>query len=66
MAKQSPKSKSSKGTVQVKTSNDRLQLVFRIAGKRYYLSTGFTDSVANRIIILAYFIFPHLPLLLML
>ncbi|WP_238178472.1 Arm DNA-binding domain-containing protein [Calothrix sp. 336/3] len=48
MAKQSPKSKSSKGTVQVKTSNDRLQLVFRFAGKRYYLSTGFTDSVANR------------------
>jgi integrase len=40
--------KSSKGTVQIKISNDRLQLVFRIAGKRYYLSTGFTDSIANR------------------
>jgi integrase len=48
MANQTPKSKSSKGTVQIKTSNDRLQLVFRFAGKRYYLSTGFTDTVANR------------------
>jgi integrase len=47
MSKPTPQ-KSSKGTVQIKTSNDRLQLVFRIAGKRYYLSTGFTDSVANR------------------
>lgn len=48
MANQTPKSKSSKGTVQIKTSNDRLQLVFRYAGKRYYLSTGFTDTKANR------------------
>ncbi len=47
MSKPTPQ-KSSKGTVQIKTSNDRLQLVFRIAGKRYYLSTGFTDSIANR------------------
>jgi integrase len=47
MSKPTPQ-KSSKGTVQIKISNDRLQLVFRIAGKRYYLSTGFTDSVANR------------------
>jgi integrase len=47
MSKPTPQ-KSSKGTVQIKISNDRLQLVFRIAGKRYYLSTGFTDSIANR------------------
>jgi integrase len=48
MPNQPPKSKSSKGTVQIKISNDRLQLVFRFVGKRYYLSTGFTDTVTNR------------------
>ncbi|MGB6297140.1 MAG: tyrosine-type recombinase/integrase [Rivularia sp. (in: cyanobacteria)] len=48
MTSQSPKRKSSKGTVQIKISNERLQLVFRFAGKRYYLSTGFSDTVANR------------------
>jgi integrase len=40
--------KASKGTVQIKTSNDRLQLVFSFGGKRHYLSTGFTDTKANR------------------
>ncbi|BAZ37727.1 phage integrase [Calothrix sp. NIES-4101] len=40
--------KASKGTVQIKTSNDRLQLVFSFGGKRHYLSTGYTDSKANR------------------
>jgi integrase len=40
--------KASKGTVQIKTSNDRLQLVFSFGGKRHYLSTGFTDSKAKR------------------
>ncbi len=48
MSSKDSKSKASKGTVQIKNSNDRLQLVFRFAGKRYYLSTGFTDTVANR------------------
>ena len=48
MTSQSPKRKSSKGTVQIKISHERLQLVFRFAGKRYYLSTGFSDTVANR------------------
>ncbi|MCU0568323.1 MAG: DUF3596 domain-containing protein [Oculatellaceae cyanobacterium Prado106] len=44
-----PKSrKASKGTVQIKISNDRLQLVFSHAGKRHYLSLGFTDSKTNR------------------
>jgi integrase len=48
--------KASKGTVQIKTSNvrkawatpNRLQLVFSFGGKRHYLSTGFTDTKANR------------------
>jgi integrase len=40
--------KASKGTVQIKTSNDRLQLVFSFGGKRHYLSTGFPDTKANR------------------
>lgn len=48
MSSKAPKPKASKGTVQIKNSNERLQLVFRFAGKRYYLSTGFTDTVANR------------------
>ncbi len=47
MSSQSPKRKSSKGTVQIKISNERLQVIFRFAGKRYYLSTGFSDRVAN-------------------
>jgi integrase len=40
--------KASKGTVQIKISNDRLQLVFSFRGKRHYLSTGFPDTKANR------------------
>jgi integrase len=32
--------KSSKGSVQIKSSHDRLQLVFSYAGKRRYLSMG--------------------------
>ncbi|RAM49232.1 MAG: site-specific integrase [Hapalosiphonaceae cyanobacterium JJU2] len=40
--------KSSKGTVQIKNSNKRLQLVFRYGGKRHYFSTGFTDTLQNR------------------
>ncbi|PLZ95704.1 hypothetical protein CEN50_21585 [Fischerella thermalis CCMEE 5268] len=40
--------KSFKGTVQIKNSNKRLQLVFRYGEKRHYLSTGFTDTPANR------------------
>lgn len=40
--------KASKGTVQIKISNDRLQLVFSFGGKRHYLSTGLSDTKANR------------------
>jgi Arm DNA-binding domain len=36
------------GTVRIKVSNERLQLVFRHGGKRYYLSTGFRDTLLNR------------------
>lgn len=48
MGSKTSERKASKGTVQIKTSNDRLQLVFSFGGKRHYLSTGFTDSKANR------------------
>ncbi|MBD2596535.1 DUF3596 domain-containing protein [Nostoc spongiaeforme FACHB-130] len=41
-------SKASKGTVQVLSSNDRLQLRFRFAGKRHYLSIGLPDNAVNR------------------
>jgi integrase len=40
--------KASKGSVSVINSNDRLQLRFRVQGKRYYLSTGLADTPANR------------------
>jgi plasmid stabilization system protein ParE len=40
--------KASKGSVQIKISNDRLQLVFSYGGKRHYLSTGFSDTPTNR------------------
>lgn len=40
--------KASKGSVQVKVSNGRLQLVFSHAGKRHYLSLGYPDSKQNR------------------
>lgn len=43
-----PKRKASKGTVQVLVSNDRLQLRFRYAGKRHYLSVGLPDTSVNR------------------
>jgi integrase len=42
------KSKASKGSVQIKTSNGRLQLVFSYGGKRHYLSLGFDDTPQNR------------------
>jgi integrase len=40
--------KAFKGSVKLKISNERLQLVFRVAGKRYYLSTGLADTPLNR------------------
>lgn len=42
------KPKARKGTVQIKVSNDRLQLVFSYSGKRHYISLGIPDSKANR------------------
>ena len=44
----SSKRKADKGSVQIKVSNNRLQLVFRYVGQRYYLSTGFSDTPVNR------------------
>lgn len=40
--------KASKGSVQLKISNGRLQLVFSHTGKRHYLSTGLADNKLNR------------------
>lgn len=47
MYDKSPSRKAFKGSVKVKVSNERLQLVFRVAGKRYYLSTGLADTPLN-------------------
>ncbi len=41
--------KSSKGTVRVIASDNRLQIRFRWGGKRHYLSTGLPDTPVNRI-----------------
>lgn len=40
--------KANKGSVQIKISNGRLQLVFSHGGKRHYLSTGLADNKINR------------------
>ncbi len=40
--------KSKAGSVQLKLSNNRLQLVFSFGGKRHYLSLGLTDTPYNR------------------
>jgi integrase len=40
--------KAFKGSAQIKSSNDRLQLVFSYAGKRRYLSLGMRDTPLNR------------------
>lgn len=42
------KAKASKGSVKIKVSNGRLQLVFSWGGKRRYLSLEFPDSKTNR------------------
>jgi len=43
-----PTGKASKGTVAVVTSNGRLQLRFRHAGERHYVSIGLPDSPEGR------------------
>lgn len=40
--------KASKGSVQIKVSNGRLQLVFSHGGKRHYLSLGWADNKITR------------------
>lgn len=40
--------KALKGSVQIKSSNNRLQLVFSFGGKRHYLSTGHPDTSQYR------------------
>jgi hypothetical protein len=40
--------KATKGSVRLKISNNRIQLVFTVVGKRHYLSTGLADTPANR------------------
>lgn len=42
------RSKASKGSVQSKNSNGRLQLVFSYGSRRHYLSTGLADTAVNR------------------
>ena len=41
-------SKTPKGSVAIRVSNNRLQLVYRYLGKRIYFSLGLPDSKANR------------------
>jgi len=48
MYSKTPTGKASKGTVQVLNSNGRLQLRFRFANKRHYISLGFADTIPNR------------------
>ena len=48
MHSREPQRKASKGSVQIKTSNSRLQLVFSYDGKRHYLSLGLSDDKINR------------------
>ncbi len=47
-SKTNTRSRAKVGTVQIKVSNERLQLVFRHGGNRYYISTGFRDTPLNR------------------
>ena len=41
-------SRASKGSVRVIESHGRLQIYFRVGGKRYYVSTGFAANPKNR------------------
>ena len=40
--------KTKPGTVNVRSSNNRLQLVFTFEGKRHFVSTGLGDTPFNR------------------
>jgi integrase len=48
MYSKTPTGKASKGTVQILNSNGRLQLRFRAASKRHYISLGLADTAPNR------------------
>ena len=48
MYSKSSKNKAPKGSVRIKVSNGRLQLVFSYGGKRHYLSLGLPDNKLNR------------------
>jgi integrase len=48
MYSNNPSRRAFKGSVQIKVSNDRIQHVFSVAGKRHYLSTGLADTPVNR------------------
>lgn len=48
MYSKTPTGKASKGSVQILNSNGRLQLRFRFASKRHYISLGFSDTSENR------------------
>lgn len=48
MYSKTPTGKASKGSVSILSSNGRLQLRFNFGGKRYYLSTGYSDTPQNR------------------
>lgn len=48
MYSKTPTGKASKGTVTVIASNSRLQLRFRHAGERQYISIGLSDSPEGR------------------
>jgi integrase len=48
MPSKNSSTKAPKGSVRLKISNERVQLVFTVAGKRYYLSTGLMDTPSNR------------------
>lgn len=48
MQSQQLQHKAFKGSVKIKVSNDRIQLVFTHAGKRRYFSLGLHDSMLNR------------------
>jgi len=48
MYAKTPTGRASKGSVSIRVSNGRLQLQFRHAGKRHYLSLGLADTPANR------------------
>ena len=48
MYSKTPTGKASKGSVQVIASHGRLQLRFRVSGKRHYISLGLPDTPKNR------------------